>query len=119
MIVDYDPISGEAGGMDLKTTPKCPYTHGEETRLVDVIIYQNGKKILSEEWDDTLLIESSSDMSSLFGTEYASKRILVVKLRDWKRGRIVDITHTLKCFVCGKTTCRGECDEDTFLGLIL
>ena len=39
-------------------------------------------------------------------------------MSDWKRGRKVEIPKPMKCFVCGKLTCRGECDEDAFLGLI-
>lgn len=118
MSIVFDTMTGETIPLNDNGTLRHPYTIDEETRLITVIVYENGKRIDSEVWDEEMVIESAADMMSLTLPYYKDKKILIVKTSEWKRGRRVDIPKPLKCFVCGKLTCRGECDEDTFLGLI-
>lgn len=118
MSVVFDTMTGEVISLTDNGKLKHPYTINEETRLIDVNVYENGRKIVSETWDEELLIDSAADMMSMTLPYYKDKKILIVKQSEWKRGRRVDVPKPLKCFVCGILTCRGDCDEDTFLGLI-
>jgi hypothetical protein len=114
--MNLDPIAESVPMGDLK--PKATYTIDEETREINTIVYENGKRIHSDEWDVELLIESATDMLALHSPQMQDKKVLIVKLSEWKKGKKVEPRVVLKCFLCGKMTCRGECDEDTFLGLI-
>jgi len=117
MIV-FDTMTGETIPLESDGKLFHPYTIDEETRLIGVVVYKDGKRIDSSVWEEEMLIENASDMMNLTLPYYKDKRILIIKHSEWKRGRRVDIPKPLKCFVCGKLTCRGECDEDKFLGLI-
>lgn len=101
-----------------ETVPKVSYTIENETREIVAVVYENGKRIKSDEWDLDLLIETGSDMLSLTSPAFKDKKVLIVKLQEWKRGKLVEQPIALRCYLCGKMTCKGECDEDTFLGLI-
>jgi hypothetical protein len=118
MSVVFDTMTGESIPLNDNGKLRHPYTIDDESRLIEVNVYENGKRVISETWDEEIVIESAADMMTLTLPYYKDKKILIVKLSEWKRGRRVDIPKPLKCFVCGKLTCRGECDEDTFLGLI-
>jgi predicted dinucleotide-utilizing enzyme len=117
MIV-FDAMTGKAIALEENGKIRHPYTIGDMIRLVDVVVYENGKRIVSNHWDEELLVESAADMMILGSSAYKDKKIFVIKLSEWKRGVRVEIPKPFKCFVCGKLTCRGDCDEDTFLGLI-
>jgi hypothetical protein len=114
----YDPITDSSTPLDLQAKHKVEYTLDEETRLVPIVVYKNGKKINSDEWDETVFIETPFDILVLSNNEFIDKKVLVVKASDWKRGKKVETKILLKCTVCGSPNCRGECDEDRFLGLI-
>lgn len=114
----YDPITESTAPIDSDAKQFVPYTVDEETRLVELVVYQYGKRVESYEWDDDLWIESATDMFSLASPQLKDKRVRIIDRKKWLKGKKVDPTPSLKCFVCGKPTCRGECDEDRFLGLI-
>ena len=98
---------------------QAPHTEGEETRLADVIVYCNGRRIESEEWESTLFIESSYDLLSLSEPQFTDKNIRVIKKSDWLKGKKIE-QISLTCKLCGQPMekCMGECDIDTFLQLI-
>jgi len=114
----FDTMTGECIALSDNGKLSHPYTIDNESRLIEVVVYENQKRIISETWDGELVIESAADMMTITAPCYKDKKILIIKMSDWKRGRKVEIPKPMKCFVCGKLTCRGECDEDTFLGLI-
>jgi len=114
----YDPITGSTIPLDTDAKQFTPYTCDEETRLVELVVYQQGKRIESYEWDEDLWIESATDMFALTSPQLSDKRVRIIDRKKWLKGKKVEQRTLLKCFVCGKPTCRGECDEDRFLGLI-
>jgi hypothetical protein len=114
--MNIDPIAESVPMGDFK--PKTSYTIDDVTREINTIVYENGKRIVCDEWDEELLVESATDMMALYSPQMQDKKVLIVKLSEWKKGKKVEPRPVLKCFICGKMTCRGECDEDTFLGLI-
>lgn len=114
----YDPITGSIVPLVTDNKQYTPYTFGDDTRLVELVVYQDGKRVELYEWDEDLWIESATDMFALMTPQLQNKRIRIIDRKKWLRGKKVEITAVLKCFVCGKPTCRGECDEDRFLGLI-
>jgi hypothetical protein len=96
---------------------KAPYRHLGELRDVKLTVYQNNLRIDSTEWDEILWVESSDDMYALSAPIYKNKRVRVVRKDDWKKSPII-IEPNLKCPICGKINCKGECDEDRYLHLI-
>jgi hypothetical protein len=118
MSVVFDTMTGEPISLNDNGKLRHPHTIENETRLIDVVVYKDGKRVESNIWEEELTIDSAADMMALTLPYYKDKKILIIKMSEWKRGRRVEIPKPLKCFVCGKLTCRGECDEDTFLGLI-
>jgi len=115
MIV-LDSLTGEIVQLKQEKSNFYPYTIDNETRLVPITIYQNYEKIQSSTWDDELLVQNVSDMMDM--NALCEKKILIIKMSEWKRGRKVDILKPFRCFVCNKPSCLGECDEDSFLELI-
>lgn len=98
---------------------QAPHTEGDETRLTDVVIYHNGKRIESDSWDTFLFIESSSDLLSLTANQFIDKNVRVIKKSDWLKGKKIEPVR-LTCRLCKQPMekCMGECDIDTFLELI-
>lgn len=95
----------------------APYRHLGELRDVKLTVYQNNLRIDSTEWDEILWVESSDDMYALNAPIFKDKRVRVVRKDDWKKSPII-IEPNLKCPICGKINCKGECDEDRYLHLI-
>lgn len=114
----YDPITGSTTPLDLDAKQFAPYTFGEDTRLVEIVVYKGGKRVELYEWDEDLWVESATDMYALMSAQLADKRVRIIDRKKWLKGKKVEPVALMKCFVCGKTTCRGECDEDRFLELI-
>ena len=114
----YDPITGSTTPLDVDAKQFAPYTFAEDTRLVELVVYQHGKRIESYEWDEDLWVESATDMYALMSSQLKDKRVRIIDRKKWLNGKLVEAAPVMKCFVCGKATCRGECDEDRFLGLI-
>jgi|Laugrefa1bdmlbdn_1035148.scaffolds.fasta_scaffold69919_1 hypothetical protein len=114
----YDPITGSTTPLDLDAKQFAPFTIFEETRLVELVVYQSGKRVELYEWDEDLWVESATDMYALMSPQLRDKRVRIIDRKKWLKGKRVEPAPVLKCFVCGKLTCRGECDEDRFLGLI-
>lgn len=96
---------------------KAPYRHLGELRDVKLTVYQNNLRIDSTEWDEILWVESSDDMYALNAPIFKDKRVRVVRKDDWKKSPII-MEPNLKCPICGKINCKGECDEDRYLHLI-
>ena len=99
---------------------KSPYTIDNVTRMVDVVVYRNGRKTKETEWEETMVVDSWSELLILADSRYADKNIRVVKKSDWDKGEEIKEVVKLRCTVCGKPAeqCMGECDLDTFLGII-
>lgn len=95
----------------------APYRHLGELRDVKLIVYQNNRRVESAEWDEELWVESADDMLALLTPLYQNKRVRVVRKDDWKKAPII-LEPNLKCPICGKINCKGECDEDRYLHLI-
>lgn len=114
----YDPITDSSAPLNLEAKQFTEHTVEEQTRVVPISVFLNGKKIIADEWDDVLWVETAMDMMSLSSESFRDKRVLIVKKTDWTKGAVVQPRVVLKCYICGKQTCRGECDEDRFLGLI-
>jgi hypothetical protein len=112
----YDPITGSTTPLDLNAKQFAPYTFGDETRLVELVVYQSGKRVELYEWDEDLWVESATDMYALMSNQLKDKRVRIIDRKKWLKGKVVEEIPLY--FVCGKQTCRGECDEDRFLGLI-
>ena len=98
---------------------QAPHTEGEETRLVDVVVYCNGRRIESDKWDTTLFMESWSDLLSLTAPQFIDKQVRVIKKSDWLKGKKIEPVR-LTCRLCNQPMekCMGECDIDKFLELI-
>lgn len=98
---------------------QAPHTEGEETRLADVVVYCNGKRIESDKWDTTLFMESWSDLLSLTAPQFIDKQVRVIKKSEWLKGKRIEPVR-LTCRLCNQPMekCMGECDIDTFLELI-
>lgn len=114
----YDPITGSIVPLNTEAKQYTPYTVGEDTRLVELVVFQRGKRVECYEWDEDLWIESATDMFALTSPKMQDKRVRIIDSKKWMKGKKIELAPILKCFVCGKPTCRGECDEDRFLGLI-
>jgi hypothetical protein len=95
----------------------APYRHLGELRNTPYVVYLNNRRIDSEDWDETLFMETSDDLYVLGSQSYKDKRVRLVRKDDWKKSPII-IEPNLKCPICGKIDCRGECDEDRYLHLI-
>ena len=116
MIV-LDSLTGEIVELKQEKGNFYPYTIDNETRLIPISVYKNHEKIPSLIWDEELLVQNVSDMMDM--NSLCEKRVLIVKMSEWKRGRKVEILKPFRCVVCKKPSCLGECDEDSFLELML
>lgn len=96
-----------------------PHTEGEETRMADVVVYRNGRRIESDKWDTTLFMDSWSDLLSLTAPQFTDKNVRVIKKSDWLKGKYIEPVR-LTCRLCNQpiAICMGECDIDKFLELI-
>ena len=96
-----------------------PHTEGDVTRLAEVVVYRNGRRIESDVWDMTLFMDSWSDLLSLTAPQFTDKNVRVLKKSDWLKGKIIEPVR-LTCRLCNQPIekCMGECDIDTFLQLI-
>lgn len=98
---------------------QAPHTENEETRIADVVVYYNGRRIESDEWEATLFMESSADLLTLTAPQFIDKNVRVIKKSDWLKGKKIEPVR-LTCRLCNQpiAKCMGECDIDTFLDLI-
>lgn len=95
----------------------APYRYAGELRNTPLVVYLNNVKIDSTEWDVDIWVETSDDLYAISSDAYKDKRVRIVRKSDWKKSPII-IEPNLKCPICGKINCRGECDEDRYLNLI-
>lgn len=63
----------------------APYTAFGETRMVPVIVYQNGERIATDWWTDTLWVESAEDWYALMSSRMRPNRVRVVERNAWLR----------------------------------
>lgn len=64
---------------------KAPYTQFGQTRNVPVVVYQHGKQIESERWDETLWMECAEDWYALMSSALKGKRVRVIEAAAWRR----------------------------------
>jgi len=63
----------------------APHTEFGKTKLCPVVVYQNGNKINSDEWDDTLWIERGEDWYAFSSPDLKNKRVRVIEREIWLR----------------------------------
>lgn len=60
---------------------KAPYTIFGKTKLVNVEVWQNGKRIESDTWDKEMWVERDEDMYGLIST--GNKKVRVIHRNEW------------------------------------
>ena len=70
---------------------KAPCTSFGQTKMVDVNVYLNGKKLQEVffEWDEDLLVERPEDWYALMSDSLKYKRVRVIDRDEWLRGKQV------------------------------
>lgn len=63
----------------------APHTEFGKTKLVPVVIYENGTKIETNEWDETLWIERGEDWYALSSPDLKNKRVRIIERETWLR----------------------------------
>lgn len=62
---------------------RAPYTIFGKTKLVEVVVYQNNKKIESRDWDEEYWIERGEDWYGLMSTQLRDKKVRVITRESW------------------------------------
>ena len=62
---------------------RAPYTTFGKTKLVEVVVYQNNKKIESRDWDEEYWIERGEDWYGLMSTQLRDKKVRVITRESW------------------------------------
>ena len=62
---------------------RAPYTIFGKTKLVEVVVYQNNKKIESSDWDEEYWIERGEDWYGLMSTQLRDKKVRVITRESW------------------------------------
>lgn len=68
---------------------KAPYTAFGQTKLIEVEVWQNNKKIESDVWDEELWVERSEDWYALMSSQLVNKKVRIIERNKWLNSEIV------------------------------
>lgn len=66
---------------------KAPYTIFNETRMIEVVVYENGKKTDLTTWDEELWVERGEDWYALMSPQLRNKKVRIVDRELWLRSK--------------------------------
>ena len=70
---------------------RVPFTKFGKTRLVPLVVVQDGNVVNSDEWDEVLWVEKAGECDfALLSAKMRAKKVLVVYRSSWLKSPIVE-----------------------------
>ena len=66
---------------------KAPYTIFGKTKMVEVVVYENDKKIESDTWDEEYWIERGEDWYGLMSSNFKNKKVRIITREEWLKSK--------------------------------
>jgi hypothetical protein len=66
---------------------KAPYTIFGKTKMVEVVVYENNKKIDSDTWDEEYWIERGEDWYGLMSSHFKNKKVRIITREEWLKSK--------------------------------
>jgi len=65
----------------------APYTIFGKTKMVEVVVYENDKKIDSDVWDEEYWIERGEDWYGLMSPGLKNKKVRIITREEWLKSK--------------------------------